>query len=274
MTMYATSVYPSSHTLMARSAGCRRRRGWSVHRITHPKFPLTFESEYLAFFASKTVEMIRAPDSYVYPAPGNIIETLLVAPFEYASLRVQSLKANTDSLQARAQPECICQGQLTIACAGLMGSSWMTTAEPGRNVGCLLHPTRRSLLLWYDHLLYILPLSLGHRVESVFRSNKNSWLKAWFHSEDEGDDDTPENRNPHVSEPQGLQIVKTKFEDLTRAFPDTTLSSEATLKQEIRGLREQLDMVLRRLDQMSGEQDDKGRKGRKKSRSSSSRAAS
>jgi hypothetical protein len=38
--------------------------------------------EYLAFFAGKTVEMVRAPDSYVYPAPGNIIETLLIAPFE------------------------------------------------------------------------------------------------------------------------------------------------------------------------------------------------
>ena len=40
------------------------------------------EAQYLAFFASKTVAMIRAPDSYVYPPPFNIIEALLVAPFE------------------------------------------------------------------------------------------------------------------------------------------------------------------------------------------------
>lgn len=37
----------------------------------------------MSFFAEKTVLMIRAPDSYVYPAPFNLIEMVLVAPFEY-----------------------------------------------------------------------------------------------------------------------------------------------------------------------------------------------
>jgi len=40
------------------------------------------EAQYLAFFASKTVGMIRAPDSFVYPAPFNLIEIFLVAPLE------------------------------------------------------------------------------------------------------------------------------------------------------------------------------------------------
>ncbi|KAG6817856.1 hypothetical protein H0H87_001688 [Tephrocybe sp. NHM501043] len=40
------------------------------------------EAQYLAFFASKTVGMIRAPDTYVYPAPFNLVETFFVAPFE------------------------------------------------------------------------------------------------------------------------------------------------------------------------------------------------
>jgi len=40
------------------------------------------EAQFLAFFAGKTVGMIRAPDSYVYPAPFNLIEILLVAPLE------------------------------------------------------------------------------------------------------------------------------------------------------------------------------------------------
>ena len=40
------------------------------------------EAQYLAFFAGKTIGMIRAPDSYVFPAPFNIIEIFLVAPFE------------------------------------------------------------------------------------------------------------------------------------------------------------------------------------------------
>ena len=40
------------------------------------------EAEYLAFFASKAVAMIRAPDTYVYPAPFNLVEIFLVAPLE------------------------------------------------------------------------------------------------------------------------------------------------------------------------------------------------
>ncbi|KIY69733.1 hypothetical protein CYLTODRAFT_420417 [Cylindrobasidium torrendii FP15055 ss-10] len=40
------------------------------------------EAQYLAFFAGKTVGMIRAPDSYVYPAPFNLIEIIFVTPFE------------------------------------------------------------------------------------------------------------------------------------------------------------------------------------------------
>jgi len=40
------------------------------------------EAQYLAFFASKTIAMIRAPDSYVYPAPFNLIEAIFIAPFE------------------------------------------------------------------------------------------------------------------------------------------------------------------------------------------------
>lgn len=40
------------------------------------------EAEYMAFFAWKTVAMIRAPDSYVYPAPFNLVEAFFIAPFE------------------------------------------------------------------------------------------------------------------------------------------------------------------------------------------------
>jgi hypothetical protein len=40
------------------------------------------EAQYLAFFASKTIGMIRAPDSFVYPAPFNLIEAVFIAPLE------------------------------------------------------------------------------------------------------------------------------------------------------------------------------------------------
>jgi hypothetical protein len=40
------------------------------------------EAQALAFFAGKTVGMIRAPDQYVYPPPFNLIEMFFVAPWE------------------------------------------------------------------------------------------------------------------------------------------------------------------------------------------------
>ena len=42
------------------------------------------EAEFLAYFAGKTVGMVRSPDVFVYPAPFNLVEVFLVGPFEYA----------------------------------------------------------------------------------------------------------------------------------------------------------------------------------------------
>ena len=44
-------------------------------------------AEYLTYFAGKVGGMIRAPDEYVYPAPFNIVEILLIAPLEWVSAR-------------------------------------------------------------------------------------------------------------------------------------------------------------------------------------------
>ncbi|GBE79923.1 calcium activated cation channel [Sparassis crispa] len=40
-------------------------------------------AQYLTYFAGKVVGMLRAPDDYAYPAPFNLIETFLIAPFEF-----------------------------------------------------------------------------------------------------------------------------------------------------------------------------------------------
>ncbi|THG98320.1 hypothetical protein EW026_g3838 [Hermanssonia centrifuga] len=40
-------------------------------------------AEYLAYFADKMIGMIRAPDEFIYPAPFNLIEFVLIAPLEY-----------------------------------------------------------------------------------------------------------------------------------------------------------------------------------------------
>jgi hypothetical protein len=50
--------------------------------------------EFLAFFAAKTVNMIRAPDQFVYPAPFNLIEIFLVTPFEPFVSRKTYVKIN------------------------------------------------------------------------------------------------------------------------------------------------------------------------------------
>lgn len=52
------------------------------------------EAEYLSFFASKAVAMIRAPDTYVYPAPFNLVETFFVAPLEFILSRSAYAKLN------------------------------------------------------------------------------------------------------------------------------------------------------------------------------------
>ncbi|KAJ3556754.1 hypothetical protein NM688_g1844 [Phlebia brevispora] len=40
-------------------------------------------AEYLAYFAHKTISMIRAPDEYFYPAPFCLVEVFFIAPLEY-----------------------------------------------------------------------------------------------------------------------------------------------------------------------------------------------
>ncbi|KAH9179551.1 calcium activated cation channel [Lactarius sanguifluus] len=52
------------------------------------------EAEYLSFFAGKAVAMIRAPDTYVYPAPFNLVEILFVAPLEFILSRSTYAKLN------------------------------------------------------------------------------------------------------------------------------------------------------------------------------------
>ncbi|KAG9037681.1 hypothetical protein FRB95_004527 [Tulasnella sp. JGI-2019a] len=51
-------------------------------------------ANFLAFFASKTVAMIRAPDEFVYPAPFNLIEIFFIAPTEWVLSKKAYAKYN------------------------------------------------------------------------------------------------------------------------------------------------------------------------------------
>lgn len=51
------------------------------------------EAEFLTFFATKTVGLIRAPDEFVYPAPFNLVE-VFIAPFELCLTREAYIELN------------------------------------------------------------------------------------------------------------------------------------------------------------------------------------
>ncbi|TIA90235.1 hypothetical protein E3P81_02567 [Wallemia ichthyophaga] len=51
-------------------------------------------NEFMAFFAGKTVSMIRTPDHFVYVAPFNLIEDIFVAPFEWIVTKETYSKIN------------------------------------------------------------------------------------------------------------------------------------------------------------------------------------
>lgn len=149
-------------------------------------------AEYLTYFAGKVGGMIRAPDEYVYPAPFNIVEIVLVAPFEFLV---------SDELYAKIN---------------------------------------RYVML----VTFFAPLSIIALYEAELEPSKNKWIKDWLSNPDEGGEDAPEFENPDVHEDdaaRGLKISKVAFEDLVKAFPDTTHSSEAVVLREVRQLKEQIE---------------------------------
>ncbi|KAJ4479281.1 calcium activated cation channel [Lentinula aciculospora] len=157
------------------------------------------EAQYLAFFAGKTVGMIRAPDSYVYPAPFNLIETLLVSPFEYWFSEKRYAKLNRVVMS----------------------------------------------------VLFFVPLTIIAFFETIFKRQQNDWMTSWLHGENEGDTSYPEVRDPEVDGSDaaaGLRISKVPFTELIKVFPNTAQSSEALMLEEIRGLRKQLDAVMRKIE--------------------------
>jgi hypothetical protein len=85
-------------------------------------------------------------------------------------------------------------------------------------------------------------------LESVFRKEGHNWAKSWFrYSAGFEEDDSPETRDPQVSEPDGAQISRVPFKQITARFPNTELGTEAIIMQELKALRGQMDELTRRL---------------------------
>lgn len=153
------------------------------------------EAQYLAFFAGKTVAMIRAPDSYVYPAPFNLVEAFLIAPFE-------------PFIPTRAYAK--------------------------------LNRIVMRFLFW-------IPLSLIALFEATLDPRTNAFTRAWFEPNEEEDEDNPDYQDPEVDEEDG-KITRTSFKELIKDFPNTSLSMEATIINEIQSLKKRIDELAATLE--------------------------
>lgn len=71
--------------------------------------------------------------------------------------------------------------------------------------------------------IFLIPLSLIALYESTFDSTKNAWMKNWMRGDNEGEEDSLENRDPEVDDPKcdGMVISKVPFEQLIKVFPNT-----------------------------------------------------
>lgn len=74
-------------------------------------------------------------------------------------------------------------------------------------------------------VLFFIPLCAIALYEAELDPAKNRWVRDLFAHPDEGGEDTPEFENPglHAEDAaKGLAISRVPFEELVRAFPDTT----------------------------------------------------
>ncbi|CAE6522667.1 unnamed protein product [Rhizoctonia solani] len=154
------------------------------------------EAHFLAFFAEKTITMIRAPDSYVYPAPFNLIEVFLVAPFELV----------------------------------------------------LSHKSYAKLNRTVMFVMFFIPLTMVALFEAHLDTRRNVFMRHMFSATQDGEDEDPENRDPQVTDEGGLEISKKSFDELVKAFPNSFLSSEATVMQELHSLRHRMEELFKQLD--------------------------
>jgi hypothetical protein len=72
--------------------------------------------------------------------------------------------------------------------------------------------------------IFFIPLTVIALYESTTSTfSRNQWRESWFRGDDEAGQDTPENRNPDVDDPncEGMEICKVKFEELVAVFPNT-----------------------------------------------------
>ncbi|KAF9448982.1 hypothetical protein P691DRAFT_759447 [Macrolepiota fuliginosa MF-IS2] len=130
----------------------------------------------------------------------------------------------------------------------------------GKTVGVIRAP---DLLFPYFHLseknyaklnryvmsfIFFIPLTLIALYETTFDPAKHTWVDNWWRGDDEGGEDSPQNRDPAVDDAgcRGMDICRVQFEGLIKEFPNTT-SFEATISKEIDELKTRLSLILQKL---------------------------
>jgi hypothetical protein len=68
--------------------------------------------------------------------------------------------------------------------------------------------------------LFFIPLGFIALFESTFSSKKH-WVREWLASDNQGESDRPEHRDPKVDDDNNLVISKVPFSELIKVFPDT-----------------------------------------------------
>ncbi|WOO78518.1 Calcium channel YVC1 [Vanrija pseudolonga] len=148
--------------------------------------------EYLTFFAGKTVDLIRAPDHFVYQAPFNLIEIFLIAPWEYVIPYDSYVRLNRYAMT----------------------------------------------------VLFFVPLTLIAVYESAIHGSGR--LHNYFAEPIPEDEDDPKVINPTSDDPAG-EITRVPFDELIKAFPDTTMTESAVILEKISSLRRQLEQLEKEL---------------------------
>jgi hypothetical protein len=79
-------------------------------------------------------------------------------------------------------------------------------------------------------MIFFIPLTLIALFESQLDTKKNKFFRSLFSAADEGEEDDPTRQDPQIDEDDedGKRIVKVRFHELVKGFPDTTQVRFAT----------------------------------------------
>jgi hypothetical protein len=135
----------------------------------------------------------------VYPAPFNLVEILIVSPFEYVVTAF--IPERSSDVSSRLL--------------------WFFSLNPSAYA---------KLNRFIMGIIFFIPLTMIAFYESVIDTSHSVWMKRWLSGNDEGEEDRPEDRDPAVDEGTdslGRIISKVPFDRLVKAFPNTNQVSAA-----------------------------------------------